>query len=83
MFKFIQVKETETKGAVVVESSDSTSTDMILNAGIMAGLGFFSTVAGLMASGLTSEPISACFTAGISTGLQFFTSLALQRGLKK
>ena len=72
----------ESKVVAVVSSVNNTSLDMLINAGIMSGLGFFSTVAGLMASGLVTEPMNACFAAGISAGTQFFMSLAIQRGLK-
>lgn len=57
--------------------------DQIVNAGIMAGLGFFSTLAGMSAAGLLENPASSILAACISAGLNFFSSLAIQRGLKK
>jgi len=57
--------------------------DQILNAGILAGVGFFSTLASVQATGIIKDPVTAVVAAGISAGLEFFLSLAIQRGLKK
>jgi hypothetical protein len=57
--------------------------DQIANALITAGFNFFSTLAGLGATNLTQDPLTALATAGVSAGVGFFASLMLQRGLKK
>ena len=57
--------------------------DMLINAFIMAGLGFFGTLIGLGSTGLTSDLRAGLLTAGINAGFQFFMSLAIQRGLVK
>ena len=87
VFQFININrasvaEDNSKVVAVVSSANSANMEMFINAVVMSGLGFFSTVAGLMASGLVTEPMNACFAAGISAGTQFFMSLAVQRGLK-
>ena len=55
--------------------------EAVVNAFIMAGLSFFSTLAGLGASGLLADPVKALVSAGVSAGLAFFTRLAIERGL--
>lgn len=51
----------------------------VLDAGIIAGLGFFSTLAGI---GLTMGTVAdACLPAGIAAAVQFFTTLAIKREL--
>ena len=57
--------------------------DQLINAAIMAGLGFFTTIAGIGAAGLLSNWQTGLLAAGISTGLEFFVALAIQRGLMK
>jgi len=57
--------------------------DMVINATITAGLGAFTTLAALNAAGIRSDPTTAALAACIAAGLNFFTSLAIQRGLKK
>lgn len=57
--------------------------DQIVNAIIMAGLGFFGTLIGLGSTGLTSNWQAAITTALVNAGFQFFMSLAIQRGLVK
>jgi len=57
--------------------------DMIINAAIMAGLGFFTTLASMGAVGLITDPTASLAAAGIAAGMEFFLSLALQRGLLK
>ena len=57
--------------------------DQAINAGIIAGFNFFSTLAALQVTGITQDPLTALTTAGVSAGLGFFASLLTQRGLKK
>jgi len=57
--------------------------DQVINAGIMAGLGFFTTLAALSIAQIKVDPWACLAVAGISAGLQFFVSLATQRGLYK
>ena len=53
----------------------------LADAGIMAGVTFFTTMVGINLAGI-HEAINGCVAAGIAAGLQFFTILALKRGLK-
>lgn len=55
----------------------------VTNASIMAGLGFFSTLAGLTATQLTNDWSLSFTAAAIAAGLNFFSTLAVQRGLQK
>jgi len=57
--------------------------DQLINSGIMAGLAAFTTLASISAAGIRSAPGTSLLAAGIAAGLNFFTSLAIQRGLKK
>jgi hypothetical protein len=57
--------------------------DQIANACIYAGLSFFTALAGMSITQVTSNPCTALVASGISAGLAFFTSLAVQRGLVK
>ena len=57
--------------------------DQLINAGIVAGFNFFSTLAGLSITGITENPVTALAAAAISAGLGFFASLMTQRGLHK
>lgn len=57
--------------------------DQVINAGVMAGLGFFTALAGIGAAGLLGDPAAGLLAAGISAGLEFFIALAVQRGLYK
>lgn len=51
-----------------------------VNAGILAGLGFFTTLGGLGASGLMKDWRLGLLAAGIAAGLSFFTRLAFEFG---
>ena len=55
--------------------------EALVNACIMAGLAFFSTLAGMGATGLLGDPVKGLISAIISAGLAFFTRLAIERGL--
>jgi len=57
--------------------------DQVINAGIMAGLGFFTTLAGVGAAGLLADWRTGLLAAGIAAGLEFFIALAAQRKLVK
>jgi hypothetical protein len=57
--------------------------DQAINAAIIAGFNFFTTLAALGATGLLGDPQTGLIAAGISAGLGFFASLFTQRGLKK
>ena len=61
----------------------NSAADQLINAGILAGLGFFGNLLGLGATGLTQDPKTALMAAGIAAGFEFFLALAIQRGLKK
>jgi hypothetical protein len=54
-----------------------------IDAVITAGFTFFSTLGGLGAAGLLSDPKEALIVAGISTGIAFFASLMTSLQIKK
>jgi len=60
----------------------TTTADMVVNALIQAGFNFFTTLAGIGATGAISDPKLALIACGISAGMGFFGSLMLQRGVK-
>ena len=55
--------------------------DAVCDALVIAGFNFFSTLAGISAAQIITEPIKHLLAAGISAGLGFFTTLAVKRGL--
>jgi len=55
--------------------------EALINASILAGLAFFSTLGGLGVAGLLADPRAALLAAAIAAGIHFFTRLALERGL--
>jgi hypothetical protein len=57
--------------------------EQLVNACIQAGFNFFSTLAGVTATGVIRDPMYALVASGISAGLGFFASLMVQRGLMK
>jgi len=57
--------------------------DQLINAGIVAGVAAFTTLASISAAGIRTAPGTSLLAAAIAAGLNFFTSLAIQRGLKK
>lgn len=56
--------------------------EQVLNSCVIAGLNFFSCLLGMGATAVTAEPKVAIVAALISAGAGFFSSLAIQRGLK-
>jgi len=56
--------------------------ESLVNAAILAGLGFFTTLGGLGAVGLLADPKLGLCAAAIAAGLNFFARLAIERGLK-
>jgi len=57
--------------------------DQCLNAGIVAGYAFFSTLAAIAITQLSQDWKLNLAAAAIAAGLSFFGSLMTQRGLKK
>jgi len=57
--------------------------DQIINATIVAGFNFFSTLASLSVTQVVQNPATALIASGISAGLGFFGSLMIQRGITK
>jgi len=55
----------------------------VVNSLIMAGDAFFATLLGMGATGLLQDWKLGLVGAGISAGFTFFSTLAIQRGLKK
>ena len=67
----------------VKENGDFDWDDALIDAGIVACLGFFSTIGALGVSGVLESPTQCLLSGLISAGIQFFTYLALKRGLTK
>jgi len=70
----------------VVSSADPDGFDWkgaLVDAGIIAGLNFFSTLAGLGATGIIADVHQSLVAALVSAGLGFFSTLAVRRGLGK
>jgi len=57
--------------------------DAVADAGIMAGVTFFTTLTGISVSGLMKSPLEGLMASGISALAHFFTILAVKRGLIK
>ena len=57
--------------------------DQIVNAVIIAGFNFFSTLASISVTQVVQNPATALIASGISAGLAFFGSLMLQRGIAR
>lgn len=55
----------------------------LLDALIVAGFTFFSTLGGLGATGLLGDPETGFMAAAISTGIAFFSSLMASLQIKK
>jgi len=55
--------------------------DQILNAVIIAGFNFFSTLASLSVAQIVTDPKTALIASSVSAGLGFFGSLMVQRGI--
>ena len=53
----------------------------LADSAILAAITFFTGLLGINAAGV--ETVKACSAAGISASLQFFSVLALKRGLKQ
>jgi len=56
---------------------------VLVDASIVAGFTFFSTLGGLGATGLLSDPKTGLLAASISTGIAFFSSLMASLQIKK
>jgi len=57
--------------------------DQLINASIIAGFNFFSTLASMGMTNITSNPLQALLAGVISAGIGFFGSLMVQRGISK
>jgi len=55
----------------------------LIDAIIIAGFTFFSSLAGMGATGLMRDPVTGLVAAGIATGLAFFISLMASLQIKK
>ena len=56
--------------------------DQLINAVIMAGDTFFGTLLGIGVMGIVQDWRLAFIGAGIAAGFVFFSTLAIQRGLR-
>jgi len=57
--------------------------DQLINASIIAGFNFFSALASMGVTQLTTDPLQALLAGIISAGIGFFGSLMVQRGISK
>jgi len=55
--------------------------EQIVNAVIVAGFNFFSTLASLSVTQIITNPVTALIASATSAGLGFFGSLMVQRGI--
>lgn len=55
--------------------------DGLINASILAGVSFFTALAGIAIADLTSNPLQSVVAAGVAAGLSFFVRLSVERGL--
>jgi len=55
----------------------------LIDASIVTGFTFFSTLGGLGATGLLNEPVVGLLAAGISAGIAFFASLMASLQISK
>jgi hypothetical protein len=53
----------------------------LIDAAIIAGLNFFTALAGLGVTGLFADPPKALIACAISSAIGFFATLAFKRGL--
>lgn len=56
--------------------------DALIDAGIAAGVTFFTTLGGLGVAGLLDDPQKALLAAGIAAGGSFFGWLAMKRNIR-
>jgi len=70
------------KAFTLKKNPENELKEAFINAAIMAGLAFFSTLAGTGVAGLMVEPVKAFIAAGVAAGVAFFTGLAIERGIK-
>lgn len=80
------VRASDNRPRVIGETDKSRGFDWksaVADALIVAGLNFFSALAGLTATQVVSNPVKVLVAAGISAGLGFFSTLAFKRGLRE
>jgi hypothetical protein len=65
------------------EGGDRDYRTALIDACIVAGFTFFSTLGGLGATGLLADPSQGILAAAISTGIAFFSSLMASLNIKK
>ncbi len=64
------------------ERKSSSLKEALINAGIVAGFNFFSTLAGISVARIVTEPQKAIIAAVIAAGLGFFGRLMVERGVQ-
>lgn len=73
------------KGLIAPKDEDDDGkfdwTDALIDAGIAAGVTFFTTLGGLGVAGLLEDPKSALLAAGIAAAGSFFAWLAMKRNI--
>lgn len=63
------------------ESKEFDWKEALADAGIVAGVYFFTALVGMKIVNIIQDPVTAVVTAGIQAGLGFFMTLAIKRGL--
>jgi len=71
------------KALTIKQNPDNELREALINACILAGLSFFTTLAGITAAGIKSDPITSIIAAGIAAGCTFFSRLAAELGITK
>ena len=57
--------------------------DILVNAAIMAGYSFFTTLAGIKITAVITDPLITVMASGIAAGLSFFSYLTTAKGLSR
>ncbi len=72
------------RGFRILGSDEKTDwREMVIDAWIIAGLNFFTTLSGIEVTDIASNPGEAFLASAISAGLGFFMTLAVKRGLRR
>jgi len=71
------------KALTLKEDPDNELREALINACILAGLSFFTTLAGITAAGIKANPITSILAAIIAAGCTFFSRLAAELGITK
>jgi len=67
----------------IKQDPDNELREAFINACILAGLSFFTTLAGITAAGIRANPFTSILAAIIAAGCTFFSRLAAELGITK